>query len=77
MSLQDKCFTVALAESLVDALFQADQKEISRSYTGDAFCQLLKRYGWRTVALGSKKAGAQTIAASKLTISIQEGKKTL
>ncbi|RJP09494.1 hypothetical protein C5O70_08350 [Streptococcus pseudopneumoniae] len=56
---------------------QSYQKEISRSYTGDAFCQLLKRHSWRTVALGPKKAGAQTIAASKHPISIQEGKKTL
>ncbi|EID27013.1 hypothetical protein HMPREF1112_0368 [Streptococcus pseudopneumoniae SK674] len=37
----------------------------------------MKRHSWRTVALDPKKAGAQTIAASKHPISIQEGKKTL
>ncbi|CTP38952.1 Transposase-like protein, ISSpn2, partial [Streptococcus pneumoniae] len=31
----------------IDALFQAYKKELGRSYTRDAFYQLLKRHGWR------------------------------
>ena len=34
--LQYMYFTVAFSENLVDALFQPYQKEIGRSYTGDA-----------------------------------------
>ncbi|CTL12230.1 Transposase-like protein, ISSpn2, partial [Streptococcus pneumoniae] len=30
----------------IDALFQAYKKELGRSYTRDAFYQLLKRHGW-------------------------------
>ncbi|VME29496.1 degenerate transposase [Streptococcus pneumoniae] len=33
----------------IDALFQAYKKELGRSYTRDAFYQLLKRHGWRNV----------------------------
>ncbi|CTJ05597.1 Transposase-like protein, ISSpn2, partial [Streptococcus pneumoniae] len=31
----------------IDALFQAYKKELGRSYTRDAFYQLLKHHGWR------------------------------
>ncbi|VLG73264.1 transposase family protein [Streptococcus pneumoniae] len=33
----------------IDALFQAYKKELGRSYTRDAFYQLLKRHGWRNI----------------------------
>ena len=64
----------------IDALFQAYKKEVGRSYTRDAFYQLLKRHGWRNITPRSehpKKADAQTIVASKNKISIQEDKKAL
>ncbi|EDK82282.1 Transposase, partial [Streptococcus pneumoniae SP23-BS72] len=51
-----------------------------RSYTRDAFYQLLKRHGWRNIMPRPehpKKADAQTIVASKNKISIQEEKKAL
>ncbi|WP_263640476.1 winged helix-turn-helix domain-containing protein, partial [Streptococcus pneumoniae] len=51
-----------------------------RSYTRDAFYQLLKRHGWRNIMPRPehpKKADAQTIVASKNKISIQEDKKAL
>ncbi|CJX17082.1 degenerate transposase [Streptococcus pneumoniae] len=62
----------------IDALFQAYKKELGRSYTRDAFYQLLKRHGWRNIMPRPehpKKADAQTIVASKNKISIQEDKK--
>ncbi|VIX53953.1 transposase [Streptococcus pneumoniae] len=62
----------------IDALFQAYKKELGRSYTRDAFYQLLKRHGWRNIMPRPehpKKADAQTIVASKNKISIQEEKK--
>ncbi|HGQ0526548.1 TPA: winged helix-turn-helix domain-containing protein, partial [Streptococcus pneumoniae] len=62
----------------IDALFQAYKKELGRSYTRDAFYQLLKRHGWRNITprpKHPKKADAQTIVASKNKISIQEDKK--
>ncbi|HEW6303093.1 TPA: IS630 family transposase [Streptococcus pneumoniae] len=62
----------------IDALFQAYKKELGRSYTRDAFYQLLKRHGWRNITPRPehpKKADAQTIVASKNKISIQEDKK--
>ncbi|VIV93007.1 transposase [Streptococcus pneumoniae] len=61
-------------------LFQAYKKELGRSYTRDAFYQLLKRHGWRNITPRPehpKKADAQTIVASKNKISIQEDKKAL
>ncbi|CIX54452.1 transposase [Streptococcus pneumoniae] len=64
----------------IDALFQAYKKELGRSYTRDAFYQLLKRHGWRNIMPRPehpKKADAQTIVASKNKISIQEDKKAL
>ncbi|COQ30440.1 transposase [Streptococcus pneumoniae] len=64
----------------IDALFQAYKKELGRSYTRDAFYQLLKRHGWRNITPRPehpKKADAQTIVASKNKISIQEDKKAL
>ncbi|CJJ18262.1 transposase [Streptococcus pneumoniae] len=33
----------------IDALFQAYKKELGRSYTRDAFYQLLKSHGWRNI----------------------------
>ncbi|HEU6477248.1 TPA: IS630 family transposase [Streptococcus pneumoniae] len=62
----------------IDALFQAYKKELGRSYTRDAFYQLLKRHGWRNITPRPehpRKADAQTIVASKNKISIQEEKK--
>ncbi|HEV4842747.1 TPA: IS630 family transposase [Streptococcus pneumoniae] len=62
----------------IDALFQAYKKELGRSYTRDAFYQLLKRHGWRNITPRPehpRKADAQTIVASKNKISIQEDKK--
>ncbi|MDT6079133.1 IS630 family transposase [Streptococcus pneumoniae] len=62
----------------IDALFQAYKKELGRSYTRDAFYQLLKRHGWRNITPRPehpKKADAQTIVVSKNKISIQEEKK--
>ncbi|WP_050247369.1 winged helix-turn-helix domain-containing protein, partial [Streptococcus pneumoniae] len=59
----------------IDALFQAYKKELGRSYTRDAFYQLLKHHGWRNIMPRPehpKKADAQTIVASKNKISIQE-----
>ncbi|VOM71576.1 transposase [Streptococcus pneumoniae] len=56
----------------IDALFQAYKKELGRSYTRDAFYQLLKRHGWRNIMPRPehpKKADAQTIVASKNKIS--------
>ncbi|HGK9979465.1 TPA: winged helix-turn-helix domain-containing protein, partial [Streptococcus pneumoniae] len=50
-------------------------EELGRSYTRDAFYQLLKRHGWRNIMPRPehpKKADAQTIVASKNKISIQE-----
>ncbi|VTH78485.1 transposase [Streptococcus pneumoniae] len=64
----------------IDALFQAYKKELGRSYTRDAFYQLLKRHGWRNIMPRPehpRKADAQTIVASKNKISIQEEKKAL
>ncbi|COF21765.1 transposase family protein [Streptococcus pneumoniae] len=64
----------------IDALFQAYKKKLGRSYTRDAFYQLLKRHGWRNIMPRPehpKKADAQTIVASKNKISIQEEKKAL
>ncbi|CZB63020.1 transposase [Streptococcus pneumoniae] len=64
----------------IDALFQAYKKELGRSYTRDAFYQLLKRHGWRNITPRPehpKKADAQTIVASKNKILIQEDKKAL
>ncbi|CJC01043.1 degenerate transposase [Streptococcus pneumoniae] len=64
----------------IDALFQAYKKELGRSYTRDAFYQLLKRHGWRNITPRPehpRKADAQTIVASKNKISIQEDKKAL
>ncbi|CEX18606.1 glycyl-tRNA synthetase subunit alpha [Streptococcus pneumoniae] len=64
----------------IDALFQAYKKELGRSYTRDAFYQLLKRHGWRNIMPRPehpRKADAQTIVASKNKISIQEDKKAL
>ncbi|CEZ17349.1 transposase family protein [Streptococcus pneumoniae] len=64
----------------IDALFQAYKKELGRSYTRDAFYQLLKHHGWRNIMPRPehpKKADAQTIVASKNKISIQEDKKAL
>ncbi|CJR67995.1 transposase [Streptococcus pneumoniae] len=58
----------------------AYKKELGRSYTRDAFYQLLKRHGWRNIMPRPehpKKADAQTIVASKNKISIQEEKKAL
>ncbi|VLL15117.1 degenerate transposase [Streptococcus pneumoniae] len=52
----------------IDALFQAYKKELGRSYTRDAFYQLLKRHGWRNITPRPehpRKADAQTIVASK------------
>ncbi|VRQ35046.1 degenerate transposase [Streptococcus pneumoniae] len=52
----------------IDALFQAYKKELGRSYTRDAFYQLLKRHGWRNIMPRPehpRKADAQTIVASK------------
>ncbi|VON78267.1 transposase [Streptococcus pneumoniae] len=51
-----------------------------RSYTRDAFYQLLKHHGWRNIMPRPehpRKADAQTIVASKNKISIQEDKKAL
>ncbi|MFZ3951845.1 IS630 family transposase [Streptococcus pneumoniae] len=62
----------------IDALFQAYKKELGRSYTRDAFYQLLKRHGWRNITPRPehpRKADAQTIVASKNKVSIQEDKK--
>ncbi|HEV5914792.1 TPA: IS630 family transposase [Streptococcus pneumoniae] len=62
----------------IDSLFQAYKKELGRSYTRDAFYQLLKRHGWRNITPRPehpRKADAQTIVASKNKISIQEEKK--
>ncbi|VSW41801.1 degenerate transposase [Streptococcus pneumoniae] len=62
----------------IDALFQAYKKELGRSYTRDAFYQLLKRHGWRNITPRPehpRKADAQTIVASKNKVSIQEEKK--
>ena len=62
----------------IDALFQAYKKELGRSYTRDAFYQLLKRHGWRNIMPRPehpRKADAQTIVASKNKVSIQEDKK--
>nr|WP_061543814.1 winged helix-turn-helix domain-containing protein [Streptococcus pneumoniae] len=59
---------------------QTYKKELGRSYTRDAFYQLLKRHGWRNIMPRPehpKKADAQTIVASKNKISIQEDKKAL
>ena len=59
----------------IDALFQAYKKELGRSYTRDAFYQLLKRHGWRTVTPRPehpKKADAQTIETSKNKIYIRD-----
>ncbi|VNN01458.1 transposase [Streptococcus pneumoniae] len=56
----------------IDALFQAYKKKLGRSYTRDAFYQLLKRHGWRNIMPRPehpKKADAQTIVASKNKIS--------
>ena len=64
----------------IDALFQAYKKELGRSYTRDAFYQLLKRHGWRNIMPRPehpRKTDAQTIVASKNKISIQEGKKAI
>ncbi|CKH61580.1 transposase [Streptococcus pneumoniae] len=64
----------------IDALFQAHKKELGRSYTRDAFYQLLKRHGWRNIMPRPehlRKADAQTIVASKNKISIQEDEKAL
>ncbi|VPO08860.1 transposase [Streptococcus pneumoniae] len=64
----------------IDALFQAYKKELGRSYTRDAFYQLLKRHGWRNIMPRPehpKKADAQTIVASKNKISIQEEIQTI
>ncbi|HHA7435118.1 TPA: winged helix-turn-helix domain-containing protein, partial [Streptococcus pneumoniae] len=50
----------------IDALFQAYKKELGRSYTRDAFYQLLKRHGWRNITPRPehpRKADAQTIVA--------------
>ncbi|CEY14040.1 degenerate transposase [Streptococcus pneumoniae] len=64
----------------IDALFQAYKKELGRSYTRDAFYQLLKHHGWRNIMPRPehpRKADAQTIVASKNKISIQEEKKAI
>ncbi|CIV43178.1 transposase family protein [Streptococcus pneumoniae] len=64
----------------IDALFQAYKKKLGRSYTRDAFYQLLKRHGWRNITPRPehpRKADAQTIVASKNKISIKEDKKVL
>ncbi|VLC72198.1 degenerate transposase [Streptococcus pneumoniae] len=56
------------------------KKELGRSYTRDAFYQLLKRHGWRNIMPRPehpKKADAQTIVVSKNKISIQEDKKAI
>ncbi|CMU04236.1 EF-Tu C-terminal domain-related protein [Streptococcus pneumoniae] len=55
----------------IDALFQAYKKELGRSYTRDAFYQLLKRHGWRNIMPRPehpKKADAQTIVAQKAVV---------
>ncbi|CWG06639.1 degenerate transposase [Streptococcus pneumoniae] len=55
----------------------AYKKELGRSYTRDAFYQLLKRHGWRNITPRPehpRKADAQTIVASKNKVSIQEDK---
>ncbi|KXZ86475.1 transposase [Streptococcus pneumoniae] len=60
--------------------FLARHLKASRSYTRDAFYQLLKRHGWRNITPRPehpKKADAQTIVASKNKISIQEEKKAI
>ncbi|VLR23942.1 transposase [Streptococcus pneumoniae] len=64
----------------IDALFQAYKKELGRSYTRDAFYQLLKRHGWRNIMPRPehpRKTDAQTIVASKNKISTKEEIQTI
>ncbi|WP_228348887.1 IS630 family transposase [Streptococcus pneumoniae] len=56
----------------IDALFQAYKKELGRSYTRDAFYQLLKRHGWRNIMPRPEHPKKQTLKPlSRLKIKSQ------
>ncbi|HGJ6698253.1 TPA: IS630 family transposase [Streptococcus pneumoniae] len=56
----------------IDALFQAYKKELGRSYTRDAFYQLLKRHGWRNITPRPEHPKKQTLKPlSRLKIKSQ------
>ncbi|MDS5205050.1 IS630 family transposase [Streptococcus pneumoniae] len=60
----------------IDALFQAYKKELGRSYTRDAFYQLLKRHGWRNITPRPEHPKKQTLKPlSRLKIKSQFKKK--
>ncbi len=60
----------------IDALFQAYKKELGRSYTRDAFYQLLKRHGWRNIMPRPEHPRKQTLKPlSRLKIKSQFKKK--